>query len=70
MARERQRWLRLTSGLGQACTIRNRPLSPETQIPSPLANDPCYAKVYNYDYVCDTIFYVDGTVEPRVQTSG
>ncbi|GBF94702.1 hypothetical protein Rsub_07585, partial [Raphidocelis subcapitata] len=28
------------------------------------------AEVYNYDYVMDTNFYIDGTIEPRVQTSG
>jgi Cu2+-containing amine oxidase len=27
-------------------------------------------QVYNYDYVIDTNFYVDGTIEPRLQTSG
>ncbi|KIZ06096.1 hypothetical protein MNEG_1864 [Monoraphidium neglectum] len=28
------------------------------------------SEVYNYDYICDFNFYVDGTIEPRVQTSG
>jgi len=28
------------------------------------------SEVYNYDYICDFNFYVDGTMEPRVQTSG
>ena len=28
------------------------------------------SEVYNYDYICDFNFYVDGTLEPRVQTSG
>lgn len=28
------------------------------------------SEVYNYDYVCDFNFYIDGTMEPRVQTSG
>jgi Cu2+-containing amine oxidase len=27
-------------------------------------------QVYNYDYICDFNFYIDGTLEPRVQTSG
>lgn len=28
------------------------------------------SEVYNYDYIADVLFYVDGTLEPRVQTSG
>ncbi|KAI8472809.1 MAG: copper amine oxidase [Monoraphidium minutum] len=28
------------------------------------------SEVYNYDYICDFNFYIDGTIEPRVATSG
>jgi Cu2+-containing amine oxidase len=28
------------------------------------------AEVYNYDYIVDTMLYVDGTLETKVQTSG